>query len=130
MAEFDRAFFSSSPPSPSLSSSLYETGGKEKKKKNVGSRVVEVLGSIATSASSWLGTAFQSSVDYSGSGSGGGGGGEDEATEFDQETEMAYLTFSWWLTHVGWKEIGERVKMAVEEVVGPFVHTHTPLPLF
>lgn len=44
------------------------------------------------------------------------GGLEDE---IDQETEMAYLTFSWWLMNIGWREVKERVALAVEEVLGP-----------
>ena len=31
-------------------------------------------------------------------------------------TERKYLTLSWWLLHVGWKDVGERVRRAVEEV--------------
>jgi peroxin-3 len=46
------------------------------------------------------------------------GGLEDD---IDQETEMAYLTFSWWLMHVGWRELKERVALAVNEVFGPCV---------
>lgn len=36
-----------------------------------------------------------------------------------KRTEREYLTFSWWLLHRGWKIVAERVKRAVEEVVGP-----------
>ncbi|KAM0750245.1 hypothetical protein T439DRAFT_326196 [Meredithblackwellia eburnea MCA 4105] len=32
--------------------------------------------------------------------------------------ERMYLTFTWWLLHRGWIIIGDRVKAAVEEVVG------------
>lgn len=32
-----------------------------------------------------------------------------------------YLTFSWWILHCGWKVLKERVREAVEEVVGPCV---------
>ncbi|KZO94729.1 hypothetical protein CALVIDRAFT_599787 [Calocera viscosa TUFC12733] len=35
------------------------------------------------------------------------------------ELERRYLTFSWWLLHVGWKEVGERVRKAVEAVFEP-----------
>ena len=41
--------------------------------------------------------------------------------EISKETERMYLTFSWWLLHEGWKEVAARVKVAVEEVVGPYV---------
>ncbi|KAI0342474.1 hypothetical protein BDW22DRAFT_1407561 [Trametopsis cervina] len=34
----------------------------------------------------------------------------------DVATEMKYLTLSWWILHVGWKDVGERVRRAVEEV--------------
>jgi peroxin-3 len=39
--------------------------------------------------------------------------------DIDSETEMAYLTFSWWVMNVGWKAVSERVKMAVENVFSP-----------
>ncbi|KAI0061109.1 hypothetical protein BV25DRAFT_1917083 [Artomyces pyxidatus] len=34
----------------------------------------------------------------------------------DEETERKYLTLSWWILNVGWKDVGERVRRAVEEV--------------
>ncbi|KAF8965782.1 Peroxin-3-domain-containing protein [Flammula alnicola] len=36
--------------------------------------------------------------------------------EISEEMESKYLTMSWWLLHVGWKDVGERVRRAVEEV--------------
>lgn len=33
-----------------------------------------------------------------------------------EETERKYLTLSWWILNVGWKDVGERVRRAVEEV--------------
>ena len=33
-----------------------------------------------------------------------------------EEVESKYLTMSWWLLHVGWKDVGERVRRGVEEV--------------
>ncbi|KAI0089446.1 Peroxin-3 [Irpex rosettiformis] len=33
-----------------------------------------------------------------------------------EETERKYLTLSWWILYVGWKDVGERVRRAVEEV--------------
>ena len=33
-----------------------------------------------------------------------------------EETERKYLTLSWWILHVGWKDVGERVRRGVEEV--------------
>ncbi|KII91963.1 hypothetical protein PLICRDRAFT_173744 [Plicaturopsis crispa FD-325 SS-3] len=38
---------------------------------------------------------------------------EEDITE---DVEVKYLTLSWWLLHVGWKDIGERVRRGVEEV--------------
>ncbi|KZV61048.1 hypothetical protein PENSPDRAFT_593343 [Peniophora sp. CONT] len=34
----------------------------------------------------------------------------------DAHTEMKFLTLSWWILHVGWKDVGERVRRGVEEV--------------
>lgn len=36
-------------------------------------------------------------------------------------TERKYLTLSWWLLNVGWKEVGKRVRVAVEAVFDEFV---------
>lgn len=46
-----------------------------------------------------------------------------------KETERKYLTFSWWLLHRGWKTIADRVRSAVEEVVGPCGQVARPLSL-
>ncbi len=43
----------------------------------------------------------------------------DEALPADVENK--YLTLSWWLLHVGWKDVGERVRRGVEEVFEGFV---------
>lgn len=58
----------------------------------------------------------------------GGGGEYPETTGFDDEdeverciseqTERNYLTLSWYLVNVGWKDCVARVEKAVEEVVG------------
>ena len=40
---------------------------------------------------------------------------EDEEGVSD-EIEIKYLTLSWWMLHVGWKDVGERVRRGVEEV--------------
>ncbi|KAL5497833.1 PEX3 [Sanghuangporus vaninii] len=32
------------------------------------------------------------------------------------DSEMKFLTLSWWLLYVGWKDVGERVRRSVEEV--------------
>lgn len=42
-------------------------------------------------------------------------------SEIGEELESKYLTMSWWLLHVGWKDIGERVRRAAEEVFNGFV---------
>lgn len=39
-----------------------------------------------------------------------------EWEEVDEDIERKYLTFSWWLLHIGWRELAERVRVAVEEV--------------
>ncbi|GAA5916335.1 hypothetical protein JCM6882_001085 [Rhodosporidiobolus microsporus] len=36
-----------------------------------------------------------------------------------QDVERKYLTFSWWLLHEGWRVVEQRVRGAVEEVLGP-----------
>lgn len=36
-------------------------------------------------------------------------------------TELKFLTLSWWLLHVGWKDVGERVRRSVEEVFEEYV---------
>lgn len=33
-----------------------------------------------------------------------------------EKAERKFLTLSWWLLYVGWKDIGERVRRSVEEV--------------
>ena len=34
----------------------------------------------------------------------------------DEETEQKYLTLSWWICNIGWRDVGERVRRGVEEV--------------
>ena len=34
----------------------------------------------------------------------------------DEEAERKYLTLSWWICNIGWKDVGERVRRGVEEV--------------
>lgn len=38
-----------------------------------------------------------------------------------EETERKFLTLSWWILHVGWKDVGERVRRGVEEVFERYV---------
>lgn len=33
-----------------------------------------------------------------------------------EDTERRFLSLSWWLLYVGWKDVGERVRRSVEEV--------------
>lgn len=40
----------------------------------------------------------------------------DDAEIISEETERKYLTLGWWILHVGWKDVGERVQRGVEEV--------------
>ncbi|KAJ6625772.1 Peroxin-3 [Mycena sp. CBHHK59/15] len=41
----------------------------------------------------------------------------DEDAEDEEEVASAkYLTLTWWILHVGWKDVGERVRRGVEEV--------------
>lgn len=40
----------------------------------------------------------------------------------NEETERKFLTLSWWLLHLGYKDIGERVRRAVEETLERWVH--------
>lgn len=45
--------------------------------------------------------------------------GAEEAIDSDsipEDTENKYITLSWWLLHVGWKDVGERVRRGVDEV--------------
>jgi peroxin-3 len=39
-----------------------------------------------------------------------------------EETERRFLTLSWWILNVGWRDVGERVRRGVEEVFEGFVH--------
>ena len=43
--------------------------------------------------------------------------GNSTGNEF--ETNRKFLTFSWWLLHRGWKDIMNKVEVAVKEVFGP-----------
>ena len=50
----------------------------------------------------------------------GGIDGEAEARveggePISEEVESRFLTMSWWILHVGWKGVGERVRRGVEE---------------
>lgn len=46
----------------------------------------------------------------------GEGSGEGDEQEISEQVEVKYLTLSWWILHVGWKDIAERVRRGVEEV--------------
>ncbi|KAK0216993.1 Peroxin-3 [Armillaria fumosa] len=46
-----------------------------------------------------------------------------------EDTEARFLTMSWWLLHVGWKDVGERVRTSVEDVFeGVSLKTRLTLP--
>ncbi|KAJ7071941.1 Peroxin-3 [Mycena amicta] len=38
--------------------------------------------------------------------------------ETEEVASAKYLTMTWWILHVGWKDVGERVRRGVEEVFG------------
>lgn len=37
------------------------------------------------------------------------------AVPMSEEVESRFLTMSWWILHVGWKGVAERVRRGVEE---------------
>lgn len=41
---------------------------------------------------------------------------EEDLENISDEAENKFLTMSWWMLHVGWKDVGERVRRGVEEV--------------
>ncbi|KAI5984049.1 Peroxin-3, partial [Pisolithus albus] len=41
---------------------------------------------------------------------------EEDVDDISEGTEARYLTLSWWILHVGWKDVAERVRGAVESV--------------
>ena len=41
--------------------------------------------------------------------------GEDTG-DINEDSKSKYLTLSWWLLHVGWKDVGDRVRRGVKEV--------------
>lgn len=47
--------------------------------------------------------------------------GEEPVEGISEEVESKFLTISWWMLHVGWKDIGERVRRGVEEVFDGYV---------
>lgn len=48
----------------------------------------------------------------------------------DEETERKYLTLSWWILNIGWKDVAERVRRGVEEVFEGFVFVLVSSPPF
>lgn len=44
------------------------------------------------------------------------GGADENEDEISEQVEIKYLTLSWWILHVGWKDVAERVRRGVEEV--------------
>jgi peroxin-3 len=51
---------------------------------------------------------------------------EGDECNISEELENKYLTLSWWLLHVGWKDVGERVRRGVEEVFDGYVCCSLP----
>ncbi|KAG2139109.1 Peroxin-3-domain-containing protein [Suillus bovinus] len=41
---------------------------------------------------------------------------DEEVEGVSEDTEMRFLTLSWWILHVGWKDIAARVRSSVEAV--------------
>ncbi|KAI5474393.1 hypothetical protein MNV49_003391 [Pseudohyphozyma bogoriensis] len=83
--------------------------------------VSSVLSSLPQSSSSSLSLPSQEDAERDlenafGLGLGIDGAGKEEERK---EVERKYLTFSWWVLNEGWKLVGERVRQAVEDVVGP-----------
>lgn len=44
---------------------------------------------------------------------------EEEGYGTDMATNHQYLTFSWWLLDRGWRNVAEKVELAVKQVFGP-----------
>lgn len=44
-------------------------------------------------------------------------GDDDGEAEISEEVERKFLTLSWWMLHVGWKDVGERVRKGVEDAL-------------
>lgn len=42
-------------------------------------------------------------------------GGVHNDVTISEDVESKFLTMSWWILHVGWKDVGERVRRGVEE---------------
>jgi peroxin-3 len=46
---------------------------------------------------------------------------DEEVENISEETEMRFLTLSWWILHVGWKDVAARVRGSVEAVFEGYV---------
>ena len=55
---------------------------------------------------------------------------QQEWEEVDEDIERKYLTVSWWLLHIGWRELAERVRVAVEDVFDGCVLRYLPFGRF
>lgn len=42
---------------------------------------------------------------------------DDRWDQVDEDIERKYLTLSWWLLHIGWRDVASRVRNAVEDVL-------------
>jgi len=45
----------------------------------------------------------------------------EDVEGISDETEMRFLTLSWWILHVGWKDVAARVRGSVEAVFDEYV---------
>jgi peroxin-3 len=80
--------------------------------------VGSLMASVAPSLSSSLGMGFSSIHSE-----------EDEPTRafdenqfVDEDIERKYLTLSWWLLHIGWRDLASSVRAAVEDVLQGYIH--------
>jgi peroxin-3 len=57
---------------------------------------------------------------------------DEEVEGISEETEMRFLTLSWWILHVGWKDVAARVRGSVEAVFEGYVpsSSHAYLLIF
>jgi peroxin-3 len=72
------------------------------------------------------GSRLEQLMEEGGLGAEADGEGEDVQQEgtvpISEDVESRFLTMSWWILHVGWKDVGERVRRGVEEALDGLVH--------
>jgi len=79
--------------------------------------VGSLLTSVAPSLSSSLGMGFSSH--YSDDGVPTRTSNENQYV--DEDIERKYLTLSWWLLHIGWRDLASSVRTAVEDVLQGYI---------